>query len=235
MRADALLRNEGMQPVSAQEATTIERRIAQVEARTGVQIVAAVVARADAYPELPWRAFALGASLTGLAALAIDIGRPDWLSAQALLGQTLAILGGGALAGITAAYLPAFAKLFLGTERAKSEVRQCAESLFLTRELFATRRRDAVLVLVSRFEHRVVIVPDVYCRGRVTTSEWEAVVAQMTPKLREGRTADAFCAGLDAIEALLTGKGFAAGPPGVDESGAAPTALPDTLVRGDAP
>lgn len=220
-----------MTPITALEATSIERRIAEVEARTGVQVVAAVVPRADLYPELPWRAFALGASLAGLIALAIDIGRPDWLSAQALLMQTLAILGGGAVAGLVAARVPAFAKLFLGTERARAEARQCAESLFLTRELFATPRRDAVLVLVSQFEHRIVIVPDVYCRGRVTTAEWEAVVAQMTPKLREGRTAHAFSAGLGAIEALLTDKGFAATEGAVAER----NALPDTLLRGEAP
>ena len=183
---------------------------------------------ADLYPELPWRAFALGASLAGLIALAIDIGRPDWLSAQALLMQTLAILSGGAVAGLVAMRVPSFAKLFLGLERAKAETRQCAESLFLTRELFATPRRDAVLILVSQFEHRIVIVPDVYCRGRVTTSEWEAVVAQMTPKLREGRTADAFSAGLGAVEALLTGKGFVA------TADARGNVLPDTLLRGEA-
>jgi putative membrane protein len=220
-----------MTPITALEATTIERSIADVEARTGVQIVAAVVPRADLYPELPWRAFALGASLAGLIALAIDIGRPDWLSAQALLGQTLAILAGGVVAGLLAARLQSFAKLFLGAERASSEVRQCAESLFLSRELFATPRRNAVLILVSQFEHRVVIVPDVYCRGRVSTSEWEAVVAQMTLKLREDRTADAFLAGLDAIETLLSGKGFAA----ADGADARRNALPDTLLRGESP
>ena len=219
-----------MSPITDEEAKSIERRIADVEARTGVQVVAAVVPRADLYPELPWRAFALGASLAGLIALAIDIGRPDWLSAQALLLQTLAILGGGAAAGLVATRVPAFAKLFLGTERAKAEARQCAESLFLTRELFATPRRDAVLVLVSQFEHRVVIVPDVYCRGRVTTAEWESVVGQMTPKLREGRTADAFSSGLGATEALLTGKGFAA----AEGKDAERNVLPNALLRGEA-
>jgi putative membrane protein len=217
-----------MGPISDEEARAIERGIGAVEAATGVQIVAAIVPRADLYPELPWRAFALGASLAGLIALMLDLARPEWLSAQALLMQTLAILSGGAVAGLVATRWPAFAKLFLRPDRAKTEVRQCAETLFLTRELFATPRRDAVLVLVSQFEHRVVIVPDVYCRGRVTTSEWEDVVAQMTPRLREGRTADAFSAGLGAMEALLAGKGFAKAK-GADKG------LPDTLLRGEAP
>ena len=222
-----------MDPVTKAEAESIERRIVEVESRTGVQVVAAVVPRADSYPELPWRAFALGASLSGLVALAIDIGRPDWLSAQALLMQTLAILSGGTLAGVLAMQLPSFAKLFLGARRAKAEVRQCAESMFLSRELFATPRRDAVLILVSQFEHRVVIVPDVYCRGRVTASEWETVVAMMTPKLREGRTADAFAAGLGEMEALFTGKGFAPAEDALAKRGAPGNTLPDSLVRGE--
>jgi len=218
-----------MTPIDADQVKAIERRIGEVEAKTGVQCVAAIVPRADSYPELPSRAFALGAGVVGLIALGIDLGRPDWLSARALLMQTLAILSGGALAGLAALRVPAFARLLLGPGRAQSEVRQCAESLFLTRELFATPRRDAVLVLVSEFEHRVVVVPDVFCRGRVTPIEWEAVVGLMTPKLREGRAAEAFLAGLGAIEALLNAKGFAS----AERAGA--NVLSDALLRGDAP
>ncbi len=215
-----------MTPITAEEAVTIERAIAAVEGRTGVQLVAAIVPRSGAYPELAWRAFALGASLAALIALVIDAGRPDWLSAQRLLVQALVILGGAAVMGLAAARIPGFGSLFLRRTRAVAEVRQCAEVLFLSRELFATPGRNALLVQVSEFERRVVIVPDVAYRGRVGTAEWEAVVAVMTPRLREGRAADAFIAGIAAIEALLLDKGF---------TGAAKSnLLPDGLVRGDA-
>jgi putative membrane protein len=216
-----------MTPVTPQESAAIERRIGAVEAATGVQVVAAIVPRSDDYPEIPWRAFALGASVAAFIAIAIDVGRPDWLSAQALLMQAVTILGVAAVAGLVAAKPSPYARLFLTEARAKAETRQCAESLFLTRELFATPRRDAVLVLVSQFEHRVVIVPDVYCRGRVSAAEWESAIAQMTPKLRDGRTGDALIAGLAAIEALMLGKGF--GP----EPGARTNVLPDALLRGE--
>src|SRR6266478_3032193 len=45
-----------------EESDAIDRRIAAVEAHTGVQVLAAVVPRSDSYVELPWKAFALGAS-----------------------------------------------------------------------------------------------------------------------------------------------------------------------------
>lgn len=215
-----------MTPITAEEAVTIERAIAAVEGRTGVQLVAAIVPRSDAYPELAWRAFALGASLAALIAVVIDAGRPDWLSAQRLLVQALVILGSAAVMGLAAARIPGFGILFLRRTRAAAEVRQCAEVLFLSRELFATPGRNALLVQVSEFERRVVIVPDVAYRGRVGTAEWEAVVAVMTPRLHEGRAADAFIAGIAAIEALLLDKGFA--------GAAKSNLLPDGLVRGGA-
>jgi putative membrane protein len=216
-------------PITTEEAAAIERYIAGIETRTGVQIVAAVMPRSDLYPELPWRAFALGAALAALIGLVIDVGRPDWLSARGLLLQTLFVLGGGAVAGLAAARIDGFAKLFLGAARVKTEVRQCAESLFLSREMFKTPRRDAVLLLVSQFERRVVVVPDVHYRGRVTHEDWEGVVAQMTPELREGRTVEAFTIGLAAIESVIVAKGSAT-PAGEREN-----LLPDALLRGEQP
>jgi putative membrane protein len=216
-----------MGEVSAVEAAAIERAVAALESRVGVQAVAAIVPKSDGYPEIPWRAFALGASVAALAVLALDVGRPDWVSPQALLVQALTILGVGGASGALAYFWPPYARLFLGALRAKGEVRQCADSVFLSRELFATPRRDAVLVLVSLFEHRVVVVPDTYYRDRVSIAEWEAVVARMTPLLRRGRTGEAFTAGLSAIEGMLAAKGMS--PSG------AQNALPDALVRGDAP
>jgi len=78
---------------------------------------------------------------------------------------------------------------------------------------------------VSRFERRVVIVPDVAYRNRVSTAEWQAVVAGMMPSLAAGRLVEAFDAGFTAIEALLAKKGFAGGH--------SRGRLPDTLLQGE--
>ena len=48
------------------EADAIDAQVARLESRTGVQVVTAVVGKSDTYAELPWKAFALGASLAGL-------------------------------------------------------------------------------------------------------------------------------------------------------------------------
>jgi uncharacterized membrane protein len=91
-------------------------------------------------------------------------------------------------------------------------VRQHAKALFLERELFRTPRRDAVLILVSEFERRVEILPDVHLHGIITKGEWQRVIDAMTPQLRESRRALAVQEGLNVVEPLLVSKGFQRGP-----------------------
>lgn len=197
------------QVVSAAEAEAIERRVAEFERRTGAQIVAAVEQRCDAYPEVPWRAFALGASLAALSALAGDLLRPEWTSPGSLLIQAITILGVGALAALLSILVPDFGRFFVRSGRLLEEVRQRADVVFLTHELFATSGSDAILVLVSRFERRVVVVPDRAYRDRVSTEEWGTIVETMTAPLAQGRLVEAFDTGFAAIEAMLAAKGIA--------------------------
>jgi putative membrane protein len=184
----------------------IESHIARVEAATGVQIVVALINKADTYLELPWRAFALGASMGAFATVVTDAWSTTWLTFGTLLTAAVT-LGAGAALAIAAMLAPPFARLFLRDIRRNAEVRQYAESMFLRRELFATRERNAVLVLVARFERKVEIRPDVGLHDRVTSAEWSRVIAKMAPALSDERYADAFRDGLEAIEALLVGKG----------------------------
>ncbi|MBK6629589.1 MAG: TPM domain-containing protein [Betaproteobacteria bacterium] len=180
----------------------ITERAERLEARTGVQVVAVLADKCDAYPEIPWKAFALGAAL---AALAVALGL------QGAILATLALLGAGAAAALATIFLPAFARLFLVAGRRDAEVRQYAESLFLRHALFNTRNRCGILILVGLFERSVVILPDSGLRERIGDAELKDIVALMTPALSGGRQAAALQDGLNALEALLVARGFAGG------------------------
>ena len=130
----------------------LDRRVAEAEKRTGAQIVLAVVRRSDVYAELPWKAFALGAAVAGTGAVMFNLQRPAWNSGAAVLFSVVATLAVGAACALLCVLVPGFARLFLDAHRAEVEVKQYAESLFLSRELFATRDRIGVLLLVSMFE-----------------------------------------------------------------------------------
>src|SRR5512139_2835893 len=142
------------QNLNEQERKQIDLRVAEAEKRTGAQIVLAVVERSDVYAELPWKAFALGAALAGLAITVLDLLRPAWQSPIGMLLSVSATLLAGAACALACISLPGFARLFLDAHRAEVEARQYAESLFLSREVFATRGRTGILLLVSLFEHQ---------------------------------------------------------------------------------
>lgn len=190
--------------LSEADRRSIAGRAGRLEARTGVQVVAAVVGRCDAYPEAPWKAFAL---FSGLALLAASLWHPD-----AVLGG-LTFLLGGATAALATVFLPGFARLFLDAARREAETRQYAAAFFLANGLSRTQRRRAVLVLVGVFERSVVVLQD--SGLALAEAELQEVIARMTPQLAAGRVAPALREGLDALEALLAAKGFAGG--GTDE------------------
>ena len=180
----------------------------QFEAATGAQAVAAVVGKADDYPDIQWKAFALGAGLAALAVVADEFINPDWASLHGPLRDVATILGAGVLCALVVSYVPALARFFLSRERAATEVRQYAEGVFLQRELFRTQERVGMLILVCRFERKVYILPDTGIGQYLTRTDLDTAIAAMTPQLAQWQPVAAFRAGFAALAAVLARKNF---------------------------
>lgn len=210
------------------ERKELDKRIAEAEKRTGVQMVLAVIGKSDAYAELPWKAFALGASIAGLMALLMNIAGPLSSPVQAAFLAIVMILSAGGGLALLAVFVPDFAGLFLTLHRAEVETKQYAESLFLSRELFATRERRAVLLLVSLFERRIVVLPDKGLAGDLDEAALRRVIDSMRPDLTAGRTAQALEAGLKTLEDNISGTGRG-------RSGDADDLLPDNIIQEKGP
>jgi putative membrane protein len=189
--------------LSDRDRDRLDRFIAEAEKRTRTQIVFAVIKRSDAYAELPWKAFALGASVSGLAVLITDSLFTDWSSRMTTLIAVAATLAGGAAFALMAVLAPGIAKRFLSAHRAETEVRQYAESLFLGRELFATAGRTGILLLVSLFERQVVLLPDRGLINRLTGNAMRDTIAAMTPLLKRNEINRALEAGLERLTQVL--------------------------------
>lgn len=135
----------------------IEEQVAEFERASGMQVVVTVAGRCDSYPEIPWRAFALGASLSALAVCMFPF-------AGALLYHStvlalITVLGAGVTLALLSILLPSSMRWLLPARRSEAEVRQYAQAQFLTRGLAAAEAR-AILVLLALFERRGVIVAD---------------------------------------------------------------------------
>ena len=196
-------------PLTKQDQTFIATRVGDLEARTGTQVVAAVVGKSDSYPEAPWKAFALGAAVAALACVAWQIAARSWPAETPETGHVLVILGSGALLALLTILHAPFARLFVDRIRRDVEATQFARSLFYRRGLDRTRSRIGILIFVSLFERKVVILADAGFDGRIDTYDWEALTRRITFLLRHSTTTVALRAGLDAMEAMLLERGFA--------------------------
>ena len=194
--------------LSDDEKTAIRELTRGVEERTGAQVLSVVAGRSDSYPEAAWKAFSLGAVLGML------------VSARAV-SLPLAAAAAGLLFALAAFFIPPFARLFVSGDRAGEETRQFANSLFLERGLHRTPSRKAILVLFSQFERRAAITAD--SAIAVPAAELDGLAALMARKT----AAEAFAAGLPALEQLLLRHGFAAA--------GAPDEVPEEFLESEGP
>ncbi|MBN2030276.1 TPM domain-containing protein [bacterium] len=195
--------------------------IAETEKKTKTQIVLAVIQRSDSYAELPWKVFALGASIAGLLFFVLNLSFHDWYPQVTVLVAVASTLVCGILFALLTVIIPSFARQFLSADRAEMEVRQYADSLFLSRELFATNHRTGILMLVSLFERRIVILPDRGLENQLKEEDIQSVIAAMTPFLKRKEIGKAFENGLERLSRILG----TAGPEGGENE------LPDDLIE----
>lgn len=210
--------------LTEQEQHHLNARVAEAEKRTGCQIVLAVIGRSDAYPDIPWKAFALAAAAAGFAAILLDRLRPDWHTAGTVLVVVAATLVAGAGAALLTIVWPGFARLFLDRNRAEAESRQYAESLFLKRDLFATKGRTGILLFVSLFERQVVALPDRGLAQRLGRDALTSLIGPMTTALARGQVSTALDQGLLSLEEALASTAPKA---------AAGNELPNSIVQED--
>jgi len=200
----------------------LQHRISKIETMTGSEIILSTVRRSDSYPEIPWKAFAIGVSVTGFAVFIADILLMKWITQGIILISFVTTLASGLLLVLLTMLLPGFARLFLMKGRAECEVRQYAESLFLSKEMFLTRERKGILVLVSIFEQKVVLLVDVGIRPLLAAPVMKEIIARMTPLLARKDLPGALEIALDELSLRL--KSPTAGKAGLNE-------LPDEIIE----
>lgn len=98
-----------------QQINTLVRRF---EANTGVEAVARVIRKADAYPEIPWKAYALGSAIGAVFAFAFKFLRPDRSTEWTGASDAMIVIGLGAFFAVATPFVPAAARLFLDPVRA---------------------------------------------------------------------------------------------------------------------
>lgn len=181
----------------------LDKLIAEAEAQTRVQIVLATTKRSDSYAEIPWKAFATGTSISGFAVFLLDLLLVRWETGTMILFSVAAILAAGAIFALMTLLFKGFARLFLSENRKETETLQYAESIFLSRELFTSEGRRGIMLLLSQFERRVVILPDKGVRDRLSAEVMNNIISKMTHHLRHNEVKKALETGLEELVSVL--------------------------------
>ncbi len=177
----------------------IREAVSRAEERTAGEIVPVVVPRSDDYKEAIWRGAGILILLTLLIVLLVlrfytgwGLG---WLFAP--WGVALSVLGAGTVGALIARYVYPVQRLLAGSERLDETVHRRAMQAFVEEEVFDTRDRTGILLLVSLREHRIEVLGDAGINQQVEPDDWAEVVA----RIRRGIQNDNLTEGLvEAIE-----------------------------------
>ena len=194
----------------------VAEAVKRAEACSRGQIVAAVVEKSDAYPEVRYRGALLCAALvTGvLLAARLPVSLAELVIAQVAAG----------LLGALLSLLDPLERLLAGTRALDEAVRARAVRAFQEHGLQRTQEGTGVLVFASLFERRAVVLGDRGIHGKVGEGEWDRVVAALVAGMKAGDPGQGF---LDAV--TLCGERLAQHFPRDPSSPAAPNELEDAL------
>lgn len=184
----------------------VEKAIGAAEGRTSGEIVPVAVARSDEYPAAVWRGATLGALATVLAAEGLH----SWLGAWGLGAGVWIVLPavlGAALGFALASWVLPIRRLLVSEEEREREVRQRATEAFVAHEVFATRDRTGVLIFLSLFERRVVVLGDSGINARVAPGEWDDIVAGIVAGIKRGQPGQALVEAIHRCGKLLQRQG----------------------------
>jgi putative membrane protein len=180
----------------------IQAAVREAEARTSGEIVPYVVERSDEYPSAVWKGAALGALLAPLVAFAVyrwsgiwGIPLAYWIALPALIG--------GALGYLLTAWLPPVRRWMAGEHVLEQRTRLRAAAAFLEQEVFRTRDRTGILLFLSLFEHRVVLLADSGIHKKVEEERWEAITHRLADEIRRGRPGPGLVEAIRACGELL--------------------------------
>lgn len=167
-RVDAVLAKEAQDRVHAE--------LVDVERRTVGEIVPVVLGRSDAHPSGEWRS---GLALLVLGSALLE-GVLPWHSPWLVILFQVVL---GAIGFGLARALPGWKRVFVTQARATEVALEQASLEFQRLELHRTAGRTGVLIFVSLFERRVVVLGDAGIHAKVGDAQW-------------ARTRDAVLAGI---------------------------------------
>jgi len=185
----------------------IANAVREAEAHTSGEIVPFFIERSDRYEEALWRAGGIVGLMILVLFAAIRLFTDLWISFDSVDVALLTMAGAGC-AALLASTIPGLRRFFAGQDLIDHRVALRAADAFIEEEVFKTRDRTGILIFLSFFEHKVLVVGDRGINEKVDRSEWEDIVARIVRGINSGHPADGLVDAIRQCAALLERHGF---------------------------
>lgn len=119
------------------------------------------------------------------------------------------VVTAGAVLGALLSNLSDFIRRLLVSKKSMDDCcRQRAENAFLEEEIFNTRHRTGIMIFISFFEHKVIVMADRGISKVVDQKEWDKIVSELVMHIRSGKILEGVEAGIKRCGEILLEKGF---------------------------
>ena len=188
------------------ELQQIQQAVKQAESTSGGEIVPVLARQSSFYETAFWRTGFLFALLAGALLSALYL-FTDYLLLLPPYLWLLIVLIVGLLGALLAQWIPSVKRLFIGKAMQEARVLDQAKDMFYDHGISFTEQRTGVLIYISFFERRAVILADVGINELVPTGAWDTIVDQLTAGIKEGQRTDSISEAILACGQLLEESG----------------------------
>jgi putative membrane protein len=203
---------------SQQDLDRIKNAVKQAESKISGEIVPVFVERSAGYSIANYRAGLFFAAIAFLKIIIIDtyfpvyaVYDPFWIF--------VIVAATGIIGYFLASYVDPVRRLFLQKAYLDQATARRAESAFLTQEVFNTRLRTGIMIFVSFFEHKVIVIADSGISKEVPQKEWDIMVENLIKNIRQGKLVEGIESAIGRCGEILLEKGFVISADDVNELG----------------
>ena len=216
--------------LNSEEKKRVEAAIAKAEESTAAEIVCAVATESGRYD----RAESMLGLLFALVFLGLTYSASSFSTSSTsghweeaappgLVWLALAIVLGFVVGNLLGSHLHGFRRLFVGAKEMEEETLKAASHVFALRRVSNSETRAGVLIYISLFEHRVVILADHGATKALSPQDLEKIRDLALAHLKKGERCQSFLVTIETVAERLV-KGLPAPEEGTRNE------IPDELV-----
>jgi len=100
-------------------------------------------------------------------------------------------------------YTSGLKRFFISDKEIEEEVEEAAVTAFFHEGLYRTRDETGVLIFISVFEHRVMVLADRGINAKVNEGEWDNIVSMITEGIKTKKQTEAICRAIGETGRIL--------------------------------